>query len=44
MVAYYHMQYAADLINKSEISQALVELKKAQSWGAIDYRMLNNVG
>ncbi len=44
MVAYYHMQYADTLIKKSKISQALEELKTAQKWGTIDYRMLNNVG
>jgi len=44
MIAYYHMQYADDLIQQSQIRKALEELEEAQNWGRIDYRMLNNIG
>ena len=44
MLAYYHMQYADDLIQQSQIRKALEELKIAQNWGKTDNRMLNNIG
>ena len=44
MVAYYHMQYADNLIEHTQSTKAFEELKKAQNWGRNDYRMLNNIG
>jgi len=44
MIAYYHLQYAVDLIENNQIDQAVVQLKKAENWSNNDYRMLNNIG
>ena len=44
MIAYYHLQYAVDLIESNKIDQAVMQLKKAEDWSNNDYRMLNNIG